>query len=92
MLKLSNPQIQTFVELMSTYVYNELKAIDSRVTVVQKYLQKAYDQFQVAQISLRPDEFGRHGLLYTEVPLLKGQFLRACGNLEYIPVEEGKVH
>ena len=82
----SSPQIQTFIELMSTDAYNDLKATDSRVTVVHNYLQKAYDQLQLAQISLRPDEFGGYGLQYTgDVPLLKGQFLR-----EYIPVEEEK--
>ena len=35
----SDPQIQTFVELMSTDAYNDLKATDSRVTVVHNYLQ-----------------------------------------------------
>ena len=76
---------------MSTDAYNDLKATDSRVTVVHNYLQKAYDQLQLAQISLRPAEFGGYGLQYTgDVPLLKGQFLRVYGYLEYIPVEEEK--
>ena len=76
---------------MSTDAYNDLKATESRVTVVHNYLQKAYDQLQLAQITLRPDEFGGYGLQYTgDVPLLKGQFLRVYGYLEYIPVEEEK--
>ena len=87
----SDPQFQTSVELMSTDACNDLKATDSLVTVVHNYLQKAYDQLQVAQISLRPDEFGGCGLQYTgDVPLLKRQFLRVYGYLEYILVEAEK--
>ena len=60
----SSPEIQNFVDLIPDELYCEQKREDRHLTKIHNFLKKAYDNLQVAQINLKPDDFGGYGLCY----------------------------
>ena len=85
----SSPEIQNFVDLIPHELYCEQKREDRHLTKMHNFLQKAYDNLQVAQINLKPDDFDGYGLCYSgSASISKGQRLNVYGYLEFIPEAE----
>ena len=85
----SSPEIQNFVDLIPDELYCEQKRENRHLIKMHNFLQKAYDNLQVAQINLKPDDFGGYGLCYSgSASISKGQRLNVYGYLEFIPEAE----
>ena len=67
----SNPNIKSFVALISEEEYDDLKNTISSVESTHNLLMKAYHQMKVENCIIRRDFFDGHGLFYQGKKLLK---------------------
>ena len=60
----SDPELKTFVELISEDDFDELKNSNSSVKKTHNLLQKAYHQMKVECCQLKHDKYHGYGLFY----------------------------
>ena len=85
----SNPDLKSFVALISEEEYDDLKNTISSVESTHNLLMKAYHQMKVENCVIRPDFFDGHGLFYQgKKTLEKRQRISILGYLEKIPKKD----
>ena len=85
----SDPELKTFVELISEDDFDDLKNSNSSVKKTHNLLQKAYHQMKVECCQIKPDNYHGYGLFYEgEKTLARSHLVALIGYLEKIPEKD----